>query len=273
MDLERQCLGFINAPFPLWEVRLTTDLVRNKWRQLNLNPSNYNTTNIWHQKELMNFNQPNQFFLEDADFIHLATFYIENGLEPMRAEEIAFSRAKEKLHKATTVLNLVPECVQCVTMLVKAIQVLKQPAPEFDVSYSHPDIPFTIFVSVDVEDTAVATLRLAESILHEAMHLKLTLIEQICPLIQPGTNAKFFSPWRNEKRPVNGVLHGLFVFKAINDFYKMVLQLISSFEEQDFCTWRMEEIEKEFSLIKSLPANLGLTPAGASLSAYLLPSS
>jgi hypothetical protein len=50
--------------------------------------------------------------------------------------------------------------------------------PEFDISHSDPEVPFSIFVSVPGVDEPYGPLRLAEQIVHECMHLQLTLIER-----------------------------------------------------------------------------------------------
>lgn len=49
----------------------------------------------------------------------------------------------------------------------------------YDVSHSTPVLPLSIFVSVPGADERHAELRLAESIIHEAMHLQLTFIESL----------------------------------------------------------------------------------------------
>jgi hypothetical protein len=49
------------------------------------------------------------------------------------------------------------------------------------IRYSSPAIPFSIFVSVPPADERNVVARLAEAIIHEAMHLQLTLIEAIVP--------------------------------------------------------------------------------------------
>ena len=43
---------------------------------------------------------------------------------------------------------------------------------------------------------------------------QLTLIEAVVPLIS-GSPTTAFSPWKLEERPIQGVLHGLYVFGVI----------------------------------------------------------
>lgn len=90
--------------------------------------------------------------------------------------------------------------------LVRSCTVLEA-EPGFDMSHSTPDLPRSIFVSVPGPDERDAVFRLAESIIHEAMHLQLTLVESVVPLVKTN-EAVAFSPWKRSDRPVQGLLHG-----------------------------------------------------------------
>jgi HEXXH motif-containing protein len=50
------------------------------------------------------------------------------------------------------------------------------------------------------------------------MHLQLTLVEALVPLVT-STERTYFSPWRSEYRTAQGVLHALYVFRAIDAFF------------------------------------------------------
>lgn len=89
----------------------------------------------------------------------------------------------------------------------------------YDLSHSEPRWRNTILVSVPEREDQIGALRLAESVVHEAMHLHLTIREQHQRLVvqSAGTMA---SPWRPEPRPVRGVLHGLYVFGSLSYFFQ-----------------------------------------------------
>lgn len=154
--------------------------------------------------------------------LQLQSFYDEHGLDLLTESEIEADGALMKFKKAISILHLIEPAYDSITDLVRSIHILKQPDAEIDVSYSHPQIPFSIFVSVCADDSTISNLRVVESILHEAMHLKLTLIENIVPLIKQDSCLLSYSPWRDEHRPTRGVLHGMFVFKVIKDFYEFL---------------------------------------------------
>jgi len=55
------------------------------------------------------------------------------------------------------------------------------------------------------------------------MHLQLTLLESVLPLVMGGAE-RHHSPWQDTMRPSQGVLHGLYVFRVIDDFLTALLK-------------------------------------------------
>ncbi|KQR65328.1 HEXXH motif-containing putative peptide modification protein [Pedobacter sp. Leaf176] len=198
----------------------------------------------------------------------MESFYLEHGLECLTEREYIKFDVKEKLLAAMHFVKRVPQLYATILPVLKSLQALRVFEPEYDISYSHPDIPFTIFVSVGLEKTPLAALRLAESIIHESMHLYLTLLEGSVPIVIDKTVETYFSPWRQEKRPVKGVLHGLFVFSAIKDFYTSLSNRDIA-ECREFVGGRIADIRKEISQISSFYKNPGLTFEGKKLAVNL----
>jgi hypothetical protein len=153
------------------------------------------------------------------------------------------------------------ECTVADTVgsLVRVVHVLKA-SSEMDMSHSDPRLPFSVFVSVPPADERDAILRLAESLLHEAMHLQLTLIEGVLPLVA-DERMSGFSPWQSGERPVRGLLHGLYVFAVITQvLHRFAGQLP---EAMAYATRRAYEIANEVSqLSREQP---GLTGYGRAL--------
>jgi HEXXH motif-containing protein len=265
MALTDRVLKYLHQPFPLWECELTTELVDQKWAQpgvdRGLDPANYSTVGWLCQGK------------DQTSADHLHRFYDEHGLLPVTEPDLTTIQAWLKIEKAFDVIGQVPLAHACIQKLTRSIHVLQQPEPEIDVSYSHPAIPFSIFVSVCPDDSSISNLRVAESILHETMHLKLTLVEEVRPLIKPNVSGRYFSPWRDELRPAQGVLHGLFVFRAILDFDKALIPDASSAMEREYLADRIDQIAEELNLLKSFLPCEDLTTDGATLTGNLLPSS
>jgi HEXXH motif-containing protein len=286
MKLTDQVHRFIKHPRPLWECTLTSQLVRGKWARLAMDRSisadNYSTALCLQygddplvpatNRVILSADDINgTLYLESPAWEPLQTFYADHGLAPLPELEIASSGAWAKIKSALNLLDQVPRANDCVQLLVRCIQILSQADAEIDSSYSHPDIPFSIFVSVCADSSLHSALRVAESILHEAMHLKLTLIEGVTPLIVPNATGRYFSPWRNELRPAQGVMHGLFVFRAILDFYTTLVRQVSTAREIGYLQDRIAQITEEFQQLKAFPGCEDLTTAGATLTANLLP--
>ncbi len=80
-----------------------------------------------------------------------------------------------------------------------------------------PRWPYRIFISIPAR-SRVQDLRVAEAVVHEAMHLILTNFERVSPLVSDERTLK--SPWRSELRPAAGVLHGIYVFCCISRFFR-----------------------------------------------------
>jgi HEXXH motif-containing protein len=272
---------YIKNPFPLWGCEVTEVLIAIKWDELRksflLDSNEYSTENAYKKTSnpigdrftLLNPENQNLTYLESPSFEGLRDFYQQHGLEPYSTIEIKSNEVLTKLNSALALLNVTSPLLKCVGILVRAIQVLKSSDPEIDISYSHPDIPFSIFVSICNDDSIISNLRVAESIVHEAMHLKLSLLENAIPLVKPNATGLFYSPWREEKRPAQGVLHGLFVFRAILDFLYAFERTYPN-QGNDYLFIRKETINKEISQLKSLAFCEDLTKDGQELASRLL---
>lgn len=119
-------------------------------------------------------------------------------------------------------------------------------------------------------DGDTAHLRLAESLLHEAMHLQLSLIERHVPMSEDGV-AGGYSPWQQRERPVLGLLHGLYVFSAIRGWFERVAaRCADPSADRRHALRRLDEIAAEIDAVAGLPAMPGLTEAGRDLAHRLL---
>lgn len=71
----------------------------------------------------------------------------------------------------------------------------------------------------------------AETVTHEAAHTWLFLVEEVSPLAERCWDGNdCISPWRDDARPIGGVIHGVFVFSCA----ALVLQrLLASHQQAD----------------------------------------
>ena len=258
MNVRAHALAYIeNKPFVIFEPALAASLVQvgsdKLAKETGIRIDNYSVANCLHgfrppigSQLRLTLGGKEKIVIEVPDFQCLQNFYEEHGLEPLNAADVETNQTLDKLQRALALLETVEPVAACIGILVRTLQVLRQEDVEIDTSYSHPKIPFSVFVSVCEDASLLSSLRVAESILHEAMHLQLTLLENEIELIRPDSNNLYFSPWRDEDRPARGILHGMYVFRAVHDFYVTFSAFQNhSNEIKDFLSYRIESIESE----------------------------
>jgi HEXXH motif-containing protein len=92
------------------------------------------------------------------------------------------------------------------------------------VSYSSARRPGVLYIHVGSRPS----IRLAEDLLHETVHVRVHALESLHSLVVPcapdGEPPRFWSPWRQEWRPVRGLLHGACTFTAGEEFFERSLR-------------------------------------------------
>ena len=139
---------------------------------------------------------------------------------------------------------------------------MQAPDDDYDVSHSDPQVPFSIFVSVPQARRPHDALRVVESIVHEAMHLQLTLLEQTLPLVHPSDHT-YFSPWKGTYRSPQGVLHALYVFRVIDRFLEQLQAFpVWSAADADYIHTRRDDIARQIGEIETFKDCPALTTWG-----------
>lgn len=218
---------------PPWFPVLTADLADAAWRKLgrdlHLTRASYGTARVLRRdpeevRQVVVFLGTSSPEGEGHDAIpvellpeDLARQYGGSDVRFFGAEEILEGGVSGRVAEAIEILGNVPTILPTVCSLVRALHLIDSADDEVDVSFSEPGLPFSAFISVPGPSAVAGALRIAEALLHEAMHLQLTLVEAVVPLVTP-TERTYFSPWRNEYRTAQGVLHALYVFRVIDAF-------------------------------------------------------
>jgi len=195
----------------------------------------------------------------------VALRYHKAGITFYSPEETLNTPVLTCLDDALSIINRVPSLMRAVAALVRSFHVIKPKDLNNDVSFSEPEVPFSIFVSAPESRIKNDALRVAEAIVHEAMHLQLTLIERIVPLTLP-ISTKYYSPWRREYRKAQGIVHALYVFRVI----ARVLELVRSArgcpaDWREHLQKRCTDIGTQFCEIQPFQRCLELTPTGTAL--------
>ena len=175
----------------------------------------------------------------------------------------------EALDRSLDLIRMVQPLLGTVSGLCRSLHLLKASDIEFDSSYSDPLLPFSIFVSCPSTTEVNRIERLTESIVHEALHLQLSLVETIEPLIidqQQGNH--LYSPWRNELRTIHGLVHGVYVFGNLRYFWKCIAAQLSA--HSSFAEARVRKLAGELATASDLESNPALTPMGRRLATSLL---
>ncbi|HEV7506749.1 MAG TPA: HEXXH motif-containing putative peptide modification protein [Thermoanaerobaculia bacterium] len=231
-DLAARVRGtLLDTSEPLWFPTITADLADAAWsklgRDFRITKASYGTARVllrdpWENRQVVvSFGVP---VGADCDGIpvellpeSLARQCVGPDVRFFGAEEILGNGVFGRLEEALEIMGGVPTVLPTVCSLVRALHLIDSADDEVDISFSEPGLPFSAFISVPGSSAVAGAVRVAEALLHEAMHLQLTLVEAILPLVTQ-TERTYFSPWRNEYRTAQGILHALYVFRVIDDF-------------------------------------------------------
>ena len=193
------------------------------------------------------------------------------GLEFASEEDMNETGFQGVLSNALELIRSVPPLLGTVAGLCRSLHVLVATDMEFDSSYSDPSLPFSIFVSCPPPTALNRVERLAENIVHEALHLQLSLVEAAEPLVvENQEETRLFSPWKNGPRTVHGILHGVYVFGNLRYFWNCAAASRPQFST--FAERRIEEIGCELAKVDQLPTNPALSQMGQLLAKSLLHS-
>lgn len=87
---------------------------------------------------------------------------------------------------------------------------------------------------------------LAETLVHELFHSKLNALLDIVPLCTAQPGELFYSPWKEDPRPLTGVLHGAYSFLSVADFWRRQRDLVGG-QETYFAVFRFALMRAQVS--------------------------
>jgi HEXXH motif-containing protein len=132
---------------------------------------------------------------------------------------------------------------------------------------SHSQLPGAFMVSV-----ASNPLTLAQDCIHEFCHNRLFAIEEQGAFFDSRrcnahTDARFYSPWRSDPRPLHGILHAVYVFTCLGRYWLNVHrdQDIRG-ADRDFVTQRLIRVWAQLKFgVESLQQNAVFTELGQTI--------
>jgi HEXXH motif-containing protein len=98
---------------------------------------------------------------------------------------------------------------------------VRSPRADVHVSFSVPRLSGVIFLSEPASALGVpGWLKLAEVLVHEFAHNELSLYQESHKLFHEDPTDGFCSPWRPDPRPLNGIVHGMYAFWHVAEFFR-----------------------------------------------------
>lgn len=80
---------------------------------------------------------------------------------------------------------------------------------------------------------------LAETLAHEVGHAKLTALLDIVALTLPDDGSRYYAPWRDDPRPVSGLLQGVYAYLGVTGFWRRErARGASGHADSEFARWR-----------------------------------
>jgi HEXXH motif-containing protein len=87
---------------------------------------------------------------------------------------------------------------------------------------------------------AADPLTLAVALLHEVQHGVLNALLDIVPLYRPD-EARYYAPWRQDPRPIGGLLHGAYAHAGVSDFWRVQSTLATTpfpaYAQLEYARW------------------------------------
>jgi hypothetical protein len=103
----------------------------------------------------------------------------------------------------------------------------------------------------------------AEALVHETAHVKLDALDHLAPLLENGEEEGFRHPWREDIRPLRGVLLGAHAFLNVALFYE---RMVEAGINPDESTREIDQRRREVAeALDTLDKHAVFTPAGQRL--------
>jgi uncharacterized protein len=97
----------------------------------------------------------------------------------------------------------------------------------------------TVFGSVAMSRPTDA-VSCAETLTHETHHIKLGALLDFVPLTRPDDGSRYYAPWRDDPRPLGGLLQGAYAYLGVSGFWRQQREQAGYREQGDalYARWR-----------------------------------
>lgn len=131
-----------------------------------------------------------------------------------------------------------PQVAAEAAALLRAVVPLRRPA-QGQASSSSPETSGAIAMSDPVDPVTLAV-----TITHELQHVKLSALLDLVALTRPDDGTRCYAPWRDDPRPVSGLLQGTYAYLGVATFWRRMLAdgagaaVPGADGEFEYCRWR-----------------------------------
>lgn len=184
-------------------------------------------------------------------------------------EEAVAARGRALVDEALALIDAWrPAVARELRRICSAVQFVRDPTahPDKIVSFSDDSVPGALYVSIVQGEGLIDPYDLADSLLHEYRHQKLYLFERRHPTTLQGSLV--VSPWREDLRPVSGLLHAAFVFVELGRFWMHVREHGPA-RLHNRATAQLEDTERNLTEAFQTLRGCELTAAGRELARVL----
>jgi HEXXH motif-containing protein len=110
-------------------------------------------------------------------------------------------------------------------------------------SYTREDVTGVMYLS-----NALDHILLAEAVIHEFYHTVLNLVTATEPVYEQGnTDDRFYSPWRDDPRPLHGLFHAIYVFSGVARFYALARKALAETVHEETVRLRSSKLYYQLS--------------------------
>ncbi len=104
---------------------------------------------------------------------------------------------------------------------------------------------------------------LAVTLVHEFQHAKLGALHDLVPLHTATPDVRYYSPWRDDPRPLHGLLHGAYAYLGVTDVWRAQRRTSTrtAFDDFGFARWRAPTL----GAVRDIERSGLLTSAGRAL--------
>jgi HEXXH motif-containing protein len=99
---------------------------------------------------------------------------------------------------------------------------------------------------------------LAATIVHEFQHIRLSALLHLIELHEDDSRQRFYTPWRDDPRPIGGVLQGVYAFFGVTEFWRALAGTGTDRAVFEFAYWR----QATWRVLRALREDPGLNAAG-----------